>query len=234
MAEFIIIFREVLEAGLIIGILYTYLNKVDQQSSIARMWQGVLVAIVLSIAGSFLFQILAGGFEGQAEKLFEGVVMIVAAVVLGSMIVWMAKNKNIADDLKAQASDALSTANAGWAIFSLAFIAVFREGIEIILFMYGLAAKQGAVSFLSSALGAALALGVSYAIFIQGKKVPLKTFTMSDILINLGYRNCLDIRLRRRRRRSSFRRSASGPTSGEHRLVFYGFGLLVQNPFLIF
>ena len=38
MAEFIIIFREVLEAGLIIGILYTYLNKVDQQSSIARMW----------------------------------------------------------------------------------------------------------------------------------------------------------------------------------------------------
>ena len=184
MAEFIIIFREVLEAGLIIGILYTYLNKVDQQSSIARMWQGVLVAIVLSIAGSFLFQILAGGFEGQAEKLFEGVVMIVAAVVLGSMIVWMAKNKNIADDLKSQASDALSTANAGWAIFSLAFIAVFREGIEIILFMYGLAAKQGAVSFLSSALGAGLGLGVSYAIFVQGKKVPLKTFfNVSSVIL---------------------------------------------------
>ena len=67
MAEFIIIFREVLEAGLIVGILYTYLKKVDQQSSIARLWQGVLVAIVLSIIGSFLFQILAGGFEGQAE-----------------------------------------------------------------------------------------------------------------------------------------------------------------------
>ena len=185
MAEFIIIFREVLEAGLIVGILYTYLKKVDQQSSIARLWQGVLVATVLSIIGSFLFQILAGGFEGQAEKLFEGVVMIVAAVVLGSMIVWMAKNKNIADELKTQANDALSTANAGWAIFSLAFIAVFREGIEIILFMYGLAAKQGAVSFLSSALGAALALGVSYAIFIQGKKVPLKTFfnVSSAILI---------------------------------------------------
>ena len=184
MAEFIIIFREVLEAGLIVGILYTYLKKVDQQSSIARLWQGVLVAIVLSIIGSFLFQILAGGFEGQAEKLFEGVVMIVAAVVLGSMIVWMAKNKNIADDLKTQANDALSTANAGWAIFSLAFIAVFREGIEIILFMYGLAAKQGAVSFLSSALGAALALGVSYAIFIQGKKVPLKTFfNVSSVIL---------------------------------------------------
>ena len=83
MAEFIIIFREVLEAALIVGILYTYLNKVDQQSSIAKMWQGVLAAIVLSVVGSFLFQVLAGGFEGQAEKLFEGVVMITASVVLG-------------------------------------------------------------------------------------------------------------------------------------------------------
>ncbi|MEC7872722.1 MAG: FTR1 family protein [Candidatus Neomarinimicrobiota bacterium] len=186
MAEFIIIFREVLEAALIVGILYTYLNKVDQQSSIAKMWQGVLAAIVLSVVGSFLFQVLAGGFEGQAEKLFEGVVMITASVVLGSMIVWMAKNKNIADDLKSQAHDALSTKNAGWAIFSLAFIAVFREGIEIILFMYSLAAKQGAVSFISSLLGAVLALGVGYAIFVQGKKVPLKTFfNVSSVILIL-------------------------------------------------
>jgi len=186
MAEFIIIFREVLEAALIVGILYTYLNKMDQQSSIAKMWQGVLAAIVLSVVGSFLFQVLAGGFEGQAEKLFEGVVMITASVVLGSMIVWMAKNKNIADDLKSQAHDALSTKNAGWAIFSLAFIAVFREGIEIILFMYSLAAKQGAVSFISSLLGAVLALGVGYAIFVQGKKVPLKTFfNVSSVILIL-------------------------------------------------
>ena len=42
MAEFVIIFREVLEAGLIVGILYTYLNKVNQQSSILKMWQGVI------------------------------------------------------------------------------------------------------------------------------------------------------------------------------------------------
>ncbi|MBP00173.1 MAG: high-affinity iron transporter [Candidatus Marinimicrobia bacterium] len=185
MAEFVIIFREVLEAGLIVGILYTYLNKVNQQSSILKMWQGVIVAIILSIIGSFLFQILAGGFEGKAEKLFEGIVMIIASFVLGSMIVWMAKNKNIADDLKTQADDALSATNAGWGIFTLAFVAVFREGIEIILFMYGLAAKQGAVSFISSLLGALLALGVSYSIFIQGKKVPLKKFfnVSSAILI---------------------------------------------------
>ena len=81
MAEFVIIFREVLEAGLIVGILYTYLNKVNQQSSILKMWQGVIVAIILSIIGSFLFQILAGGFEGKAEKLFEGVIYSVRFIL---------------------------------------------------------------------------------------------------------------------------------------------------------
>ena len=99
MAELIIVFREVLEASLIIGILYTFLKQTNQEESIVKLWQGVLVALVVSIIGSFVFQQFAGGFQGQAEKLFEGVVMIVAASVLGTVIVWMAKNKNIAEDI---------------------------------------------------------------------------------------------------------------------------------------
>ena len=94
MAELIIVFREVLEASLIVGILYTYLSKIGQAAAIIRLWQGVLVALAASILGSLLFQKVAGGFQGQAEKLFEGIVMIVAAAILGTMIIWMAKNKN--------------------------------------------------------------------------------------------------------------------------------------------
>tara|TARA_Y100000814_G_C12020743_1_gene295470 strand:- start:309 stop:500 length:192 start_codon:yes stop_codon:yes gene_type:complete len=63
MAELIIVFREVFEASLIIGIIYTYLKKTDSVSSIKMMWGGVTLAIILSILGSFLFQIFAGGFE---------------------------------------------------------------------------------------------------------------------------------------------------------------------------
>ena len=96
MAEFIIVFREVLEASLIIGILYTFLNKTNQHEAIAQLWKGVYLALIASVVGSVLFQKLLGGFTGQAEKLFEGIVMIVAAAVLGTMIIWMAKNKNIA------------------------------------------------------------------------------------------------------------------------------------------
>ena len=108
MAELIIVFREVLEGSLIVGILYTYLKKTEQKAAISKLWQGVTAAIVASIIGSFIFQIFADGFEGRAGKLFEGIIMIVAAAILGSMIVWMAKNRNIADELKEKANDALA------------------------------------------------------------------------------------------------------------------------------
>ena len=176
MAELIIVFREVLEGSLIVGILYTYLKKTDQPEAISRLWQGVVAALVASVIGSFLFQIFADGFEGRSAKLFEGLIMIIAAGVLGSMIVWMAKNRNIADDLKDKANEALSGENVGYGIFALAFVSVFREGIETILFLYGIIIKEGGLNITLSFVGAGLGIGLSFMIFVQGKKVPLKTF----------------------------------------------------------
>ena len=176
MAELIIVFREVLEGSLIVGILYTYLKKTNQPAAILRLWQGVAAALIVSVLGSFIFQIFADGFEGRAGKLFEGIIMIIAAAVLGSMIVWMAKNRNIADDLKDKANEALSGENVGYGIFALAFVSIFREGIETILFLYGIIIKEGGLNIVLSLVGAALGIGLSFMIFIQGKKVPLKTF----------------------------------------------------------
>ena len=184
MAEFIVVFREVLEASLIIGILYTFLNKTNQQNNIKQLWKGVYLALVASVVGSVLFQVLLGGFTGQAEKLFEGVIMIVAAAVLGTMIIWMAKNKNIATELEEKAEIAISPEKIGYGIFGLAFISVFREGIETILFIYGLMIKQGGISIAASLLGGLLALSIGYIIFVQGKNVPLKTFfNVSSVLL---------------------------------------------------
>jgi len=140
--------------------------------------------LAASVVGSFLFQQFAGGFKGQAGKLFEGIVMIVAAGVLGTVIVWMAKNKNIAEDLKGKAEQALSSNKVGLGIFLLAFVSVFREGIETILFLYGVMMKQGGLSISLSLLGAVMGIGMGYLIFVQGKKVPLKTFfNVSSILL---------------------------------------------------
>ena len=174
MAELIIMFREVLEASLIIGILYTYLRKSGNDSSIKMLWGGVSSAILISIIASIIFQMIAGGFEGNASKIFEGVVMIIASAVLTTMIIWMAQNKNISEDLKNQAKESLSS-GFKYGIFTLAFVAVFREGVEIILFLYAIGIKDG-ISIFPSVIGSLLGLFAGYAIFIQGVKIPLKQF----------------------------------------------------------
>jgi len=174
MAELIIMFREVLEASLIIGILYTYLRKSGNESSIKMLWGGVSSAILISIIASIIFQLIAGGFEGNASKIFEGVVMIIASAVLTTMIIWMAQNKNISEDLKNQAKESLSS-GFKYGIFTLAFVAVFREGVEIILFLYAIGIKDG-ISIFPSVIGSLLGLLAGYAIFVQGVKIPLKQF----------------------------------------------------------
>jgi high-affinity iron transporter len=179
MAELIIVFREVLEASLIIGILYTYLNKTGNQEAISSLWKGVIYAIIASIIGSFFFQIIAGGFYGQSEKLFEGFVMIFAAIILSTMVIWMAKKQNIAEDLKEKANDIISNDKSTLflgGIAGLAFISVFREGIETILFLYGIILKEGSISIFMALFGAFLGLLSGYMIFIQGRKIPLKKF----------------------------------------------------------
>ena len=174
MAELIIMFREVLEASLIIGILFTYLKKSGNEKALKMLWSGVAAAIILSIVVSIVFQIIAGGFEGNSSKIFEGVIMIIASIVLTTMIIWMAQNKNISEELKNKAKESLSS-GFKYGIFILAFVAVFREGVEIILFLYAIAAKDG-VAVLPSIIGSVLGLAGGYAIFVQGVKIPLKKF----------------------------------------------------------
>ena len=174
MAELIIMFREVLEASLIIGILFTYLKKSGNDSSMKMLWGGVGSAILVSILVSIIFQNIAGGFEGSSSKIFEGIIMIIASAVLTTMIIWMAQNKNISEELKNKAKESLSS-GFKYGIFILAFVAVFREGVEIILFLYAIAIKDG-ISIFPSIIGSLLGLFAGYAIFIQGVKIPLKKF----------------------------------------------------------
>ena len=174
MAELVIMFREVLEASLIIGILYTYLKKSNNEDSIKMLWGGVGAAILISIIVSVIFQNFAGGFEGNSSKIFEGIVMILASAVLTTMIIWMAQNKNISEELENKAKESLSS-GFKYGIFTLAFVAVFREGVEIILFLYAIGVKDG-ISIFPSIIGTALGLAAGYAIFAQGIKIPLKKF----------------------------------------------------------
>ena len=187
LAESLVTFRETLEAALIIGILYTFLVKSGRTELLRTLWRGVAAALAASVVAALFFQLLAGGFSGRLEEIFEGSVMILAAIILCTMIIWMARNKNISQQLQSKARSALTrTMGAGTGIFALAFVSVFREGIETVLFLHGVAINQGGLSMVTSVAGAAFAIAIGYLIFLQGRKLPLKTFfNVSSVLLIL-------------------------------------------------
>ena len=81
-SSFIIMFRESLEAALIIGIVLAYLSKTKRTKYNNIVYLGVVSAVVASIIGAIIFNSLAGGFTGRAEYIFEGTAMFLAAVLL--------------------------------------------------------------------------------------------------------------------------------------------------------
>ena len=185
MAELMIMFRETLEMSLIIGIVSTYLIKTDNKSFFPAIYSGVFAAILSSIVLAVFFeQFIDGGFSGFSEELFEGIIMIFASILLGSMVIWMTKNKDHSKQLQQITEKAINSKNTYWGIFVIVFLSVLREGIEIVLFLYGLILKNGGISILLSSLGVCLALIIGYVIFYQGKKLPLaKFFQYSSIML---------------------------------------------------
>ena len=185
MAELMIMFRETLEMSLIIGIVSTYLIKTDNKSFFSAIYSGVFAAILSSIVLAVCFeQFIDGGFSGFSEELFEGIIMIFASILLGSMVIWMTKNKDHSKQLQQITEKAINSKNTYWGIFVIIFLSVLREGIEIVLFLYGIILKNGGISILLSSLGVCLALIIGYVIFYQGKKLPIaKFFQYSSIML---------------------------------------------------
>lgn len=183
--SFIITFRETLEMALIVGIILSYLVKTKQTRYNNVVYVGVISGIFASIVGAFLFINLAGGFTGKAEQIFEGVMMLIGAFLLTTMILWMMKQEHIASEMKHKLSVEISESHK-FGLFSLAFVSVLREGIETVIFL-------GTANFVSSEnnpigalFGIAAAIFLGYGIFVGSMKINLKKFfNITSILLIL-------------------------------------------------
>jgi high-affinity iron transporter len=135
--------------------------------------------------GAWSFNRLAGGFEGRAEQIFEGVTMLVGALLLTTMILWMMRQRHIASGLEGKVAAELATANQ-FGLFGLVFVAILREGIETVIFL-GAASFASAENNLPWALvGIVAAVLLGYAIFVGSMKVNLKAFfNVTSILLIL-------------------------------------------------
>ena len=177
MSEFLIMFREVLEGVLVVGILYTFIIKTGRKHLEKSIINGVIAAFVMTGVFAVIFQVVLGGFTGHQAAIFEGVTMIIAAVLLSTMIVWMARNKNVAESLEKEASAIIEKdKNVALGLFALTFFAIFREGVEVVLFLYAIIFTTGGFSILGAVFGSVVSLFIGYQIFVQGQKVALKKF----------------------------------------------------------
>ncbi len=174
LAEFIVLFRESIEAALIIGIMLTYLHKTGNLKHERHVWLGTASGILASIAFAAILNSLYGGF-GVYEELFEGIFMVIASVLVTWFMLWMLSQKNIAQKIRDDVKSSMASASSS-ALFTLAFVSIFREGAESVLFLSGIYFSTGSLSLISSFMGMAAAVLVGIAIFEYAKKIDLALF----------------------------------------------------------
>ena len=187
LASFLFTLREGLEAALIIGIVLGTLDKIHRSEMKPTVWLGAGSAIIVSLLTALVLNWIGASFEGTTEEVFEGITMLLAAGVLTWMIFWMyrqAKNQRV--ELAADVRRAAMTGGKQ-ALFSLAFLAVVREGIELALFLTATAfvAESGQL-FLGIGLGFATVIVLSWALFKGLVQLNLGRFFMvTSILLIL-------------------------------------------------
>ncbi|MFQ6000912.1 MAG: iron uptake transporter permease EfeU [Anaerolineae bacterium] len=177
LAAGLITFREGLEAALIVGIVFGYLKKIERLDQQRYVWGGVIAAIIASLGAALGLQLIGAQFTGRAEEIFEGATMFLAVGVLTWMIFWMRyQGRYIKVALERDVQVAV-TAGQNWALFGLAFIAVFREGVETALFLSAATLVSAAANTLwGGFLGLGMALLVGYLIFATAVRLDVKRF----------------------------------------------------------
>ncbi|MFQ5821687.1 MAG: iron uptake transporter permease EfeU [Candidatus Heimdallarchaeota archaeon] len=178
LASFVIALREGIEAALIIGVILAYLKKIQQTRYNKHVYLGLGLAIVISIVASFGFELLAGGFAGANEEVFEGLTSLIAVVVLTYMIFWMDRNSRRLKGELQEKIDLAITQRQLYGLVSLAFFAVFREGLETVLFLAGVRFTTESLqeTLIGGSLGLLVAAILGY-LFIRGSvEINLRKF----------------------------------------------------------
>ncbi len=176
-ASFLITLREGLEAALIVGVVLGVLRQLEQSDKNRPVWAGVLAAIVTSIIAALTLNALGVAFEGRGEEIFEGIAMLLAGGVLTWMIFWMQRQgRQIQTDLEADVRQAVTVGSA-WALFSVAYFAVVREGIETVLFLTAAAFNASPAQTLTGGgLGLLVAALLGWLLFAAEKNLNVRAF----------------------------------------------------------
>ncbi len=176
LATLIIVFREVLEAGLIIGIVLA------ATEGVAHRGRWIAGGIAGGIAGAALVAGFAGAlsnaFSGAGQELFNAAILAVAVLMLGVHITWMASHgRQMAQEMKAMGRAVVEGDRSLTAMALVVAVAVLREGSEVVLFLFGIATSThagAAPMLLGGALGVLAGALVSWLLYRGLVAIPMR------------------------------------------------------------
>jgi high-affinity iron transporter len=184
----IIVFREVIEAGLIVGIVLAVTQGLpgSRLSIAAGVLAGVIgAALVAAFAGA-----IGEALAGIGQEVFNATILIIAVAMLTWHNVWMASHgRELAADVKRVGEAVRSGSRSVFALGVVCAVAVMREGSEVALFMYGLVAAGGSTAtelVIGSLLGLAAGVGVTALTYLGLVAIPQRRlFAVTTGLISL-------------------------------------------------
>jgi len=184
LSAFLIALREGVEASLVVGIVLVYLARTGRTQLSRYVWGGVAAAVALSLGVA-----IALDRFNISEDGFEGLMYLVAAFFVVTMILWM---NSVAKHLKKEIEDKVEKyaeregSAAGWGIGLFVFLMVLREGAELALVLRAVEmSTEGLQTWIGTVAGIAAAVAVGLFFFKGTLKVPLHRFfaVTSAILI---------------------------------------------------
>jgi high-affinity iron transporter len=184
----IIVFREVIEAGLIVGIVLA----VTQGLAGSRL--AIAAGVLVGVVGASLVAGFAGAIgealAGIGQEIFNATILLIAVVMLTWHNVWMAGHgRELAADVKRVGEAVRTGSQSIFALGVVCAVAVMREGSEVVLFMYGLVAAGGSTAIelvVGSLLGVAAGIAVTALTYLGLVAIPQRRlFAVTTGLISL-------------------------------------------------
>lgn len=131
----IVVFREVLEIALILGILASASKEIKHRSN--YIITGLALGIIASIILAFFTDQISSSLEGMGQEFFNGLILIASAFMIGWTTLWMQKHaKTLSSELKRLSASVKEGRKPLYALLVVVFLSVIREGTEIVLFSY--------------------------------------------------------------------------------------------------
>lgn len=147
----IVVWRESLEAMLVIGILLAWIVRQPDPVPLRRgLWLGLLAGLGLAVALGFATFAAQSQLQGEALETFHVGMVLFAAILIVQMVIWMRRHGR---QMKRQLEDQAARSSGVFGIGAVTALAVAREGAETVMFLYGLGLGTGGIALLGLAAG---------------------------------------------------------------------------------